>query len=100
MPCRDLARVCLRIQAAPLAANGREQLYSCRAGDFAKFCDRLATEPHLLTARDNEGCSPLHWFALRNHREAVVKLLTLGAPVDAQADNLQTPMMWAAVKVK
>jgi hypothetical protein len=43
---------------------------------------------------DEGGCTPLHWFALRNHTEAVMRLLDLGAAVDAPADNLQTPLMW------
>jgi hypothetical protein len=73
-------------------------LFSCRAGDFSKFRERLAEAPQLARACDAEGNTPLHWFALRNHREAVEVLLSLGAIVDAQSNTLQTPLMWATVR--
>jgi ankyrin repeat protein len=118
---------------APVATDNAFALYSCRVGDFKKFYEQLRANPLLISARDAEGHSALHWFALNNNKEAVKKLLSLGAEVsvvacarvqgrvsprvcngcactctcmcvardpqvDARAANLQTPLMWAAIR--
>ncbi|KAF4719610.1 hypothetical protein FOZ63_013457, partial [Perkinsus olseni] len=61
-------------------------------------------DPHMiLTARDDEGHSLLHWAALVddfNFIEAFCNLPdfdTLVGP-DPKASNLQTPLMWAIIK--
>ncbi len=69
---------------APLVAKDQSLAQSqayCRNGNWGKFYELLRGNPLLLSARDAEGHTPLHWFALNNHREAVKKLLSIGAEV-------------------
>jgi hypothetical protein len=100
----SLPRVCVgdctEVSTLWFSVLWQDELYSCRAGDLAKFCDRLKQDPQLHLAKDSLGNTALHWFAFRNHREGVLKTLSLGALIDAQALNLQTPLMWATVKVQ
>ena len=57
---------------------------SCRVGDFQTFKDKLRSDPSLISARDPEGHTALHWFTLANNKDAVRRLLSLGAEVRCQ----------------
>ncbi|GAB4268687.1 MAG: hypothetical protein Kow0092_22520 [Deferrisomatales bacterium] len=48
-------------------------------------------DPNLRAA----GATPLHWAALRGHREAAALLLDRGAAVDAPDEDGYTPLFWA-----
>ena len=76
---QPVAVAALRDQSVAMA------LASARSGNWSKFYDALRQNPVLISARDPEGHTPMHWFALNNHKEAVKKLLSIGADVCALA---------------
>jgi ankyrin repeat protein len=52
-----------------------------RAGNSEPFFSALRGAPNLIHARDGEGNTPLHWFALRGEMENVQRAIDAGAEV-------------------
>lgn len=69
-----------------------------RQQNFQVCLKLLEAYPQLWLARDNEGHSLLHWGALVGNKEFCTTALSKGLPVDAQAQNKQTPLMWAVLR--
>mmetsp|Transcript_59323 Transcript_59323/g.94176 ORF Transcript_59323/g.94176 Transcript_59323/m.94176 type:complete len:652 (-) Transcript_59323:80-2035(-) len=69
-----------------------------RQQNFAVATKLLENYPHLWVARDEDGHSLLHWASLVGSAEFVEKALENHLEVDALANNLQTPLMWAALR--
>jgi ankyrin repeat protein len=63
----------------------------CRNGKWGKFLFKLMYNDALLSARDAEGHTPMHWFAHYNQLEAVKKLLSIGGEVYMCAAVLNAP---------
>jgi ankyrin repeat protein len=55
----------------------------------------LDTEKVNLDAQDNDGCTPLHLAAKRNHEDAVRWLLLKGANPSIKDKRHRTPLDWA-----
>jgi ankyrin repeat protein len=71
-----------------------------RQQNFTVASKLLEAYPHLWHARDLDGGhSLLHWAALVGNKEFCKDALDREMiPVDAQATNLQTPLMWAVLR--
>eukprot|EP00418_Pyrodinium_bahamense_P082143 CAMPEP_0179051544 /NCGR_PEP_ID=MMETSP0796-20121207/21300_1 /TAXON_ID=73915 /ORGANISM="Pyrodinium bahamense, Strain pbaha01" /LENGTH=586 /DNA_ID=CAMNT_0020748089 /DNA_START=66 /DNA_END=1826 /DNA_ORIENTATION=+ len=69
-----------------------------RQQNFPAALKLLEAYPHFWTARDDEGHSLLHWGALVGSRDFCKAVLANGVEVDAQAENKQTPLMWAVLR--
>eukprot|EP00398_MALV-I-01_sp_L67-1_P000573 gene573-463_t len=72
---------------------------AARSGDFHCVLDLLEqNSEQIISLRDNDGYSILHWAALNGDVSACLQLLTHGAHVNVLAMNHQTPIMWACLK--
>jgi ankyrin repeat protein len=69
-----------------------------RQQNFTVCLKLLEAYPQLWLERDNEGHSLLHWGALVGNKEFCAAGLSKGIPVDAQAGNRQTPLMWSVLR--
>jgi len=52
----------------------------------------LKSNPDLLFGKDGGGDTPLHWAALRRHRDVAELLLANGADVKVTTDDDETPL--------
>lgn len=57
----------------------------------------LVAYPWFWNQRDVDGHSLLHWAALVGAKEFIAEAIKAGSSVDAEANNLQTPLMWASL---
>lgn len=64
------------------AAPALEMISAVKAGDTAEV-NRFLQQPGQLSSRDARGNTPLHWAALANDEQLVVRLLAAGADVRA-----------------
>lgn len=69
-----------------------------RQQNFSVATKLLDAYPRLWKERDDDGHSLLHWAALVGAKDMVILALANGVPVDCQANNLQTPLMWAVLR--
>lgn len=80
---------------------GDDVLEAIRSQDQDKCLSLMDDKENMETLRnwrDDRGCSLLHWVAMCDIKEAVfVCLDKLKIPPDVKAENLQTPLMWAAI---
>jgi len=66
-------------------------------GDLAKVKTLLGENPDLISRKDNEGMTPLHWAA-QNDRQPVAELLLASqTDIDAKDNNGNTPLELAVV---
>jgi len=89
--------------AEPSPAEVREQRIStiftmARQQNFQMLNQILETYPEHWTECDDEGHSLLHWGALVGNKDFVAQALQKGCRVNAQAQNKQTPLMWASLR--
>lgn len=84
-------------QDAPIVRN--DIFIAARSGDFDCVRDLLLQSPRdVISLRDDDGYSLLHWAALVGNVTACARFVKCGADVDASANNQQTPLMWACLK--
>jgi len=69
-----------------------------RQESFEVASKLLKDYPKHWQSRDDDGHSLLHWAALVGNSEFAQTALAQNIPVDAQARNLQTPLMWAVLR--
>lgn len=81
------------------AAQAQVDIFQAiRESDLSIARELLEVYPQHWTARDEAGHSCLHWTALLGNCDFVADALRHCCPVDAIANNKQTPLMWAIVK--
>lgn len=66
------------------------------AGDVEKVKSLLAVDSGLVNAKDKDGETPLHWAAVKNHKDVAVPLLANKADVNARDNDWNTPLRMAA----
>jgi ankyrin repeat protein len=74
-----------------------EQLIAAAgAGDNQEVANLLDENPHLVSQKDRDGATALHWAALNGHRTTAELLIDLGADVNSRdAVYDATPAGWA-----
>lgn len=82
-------------QGAPSEA---EVFLQARQQNFAEVSRLVQLCPQHWRAQDEEGHYLLHWAALVGNTEFAAAAMEHGCPVDCRAKNLQTPLMWAALR--
>ena len=66
-------------------------------GDLAAIDHLLISQPSLVSSRDVQDVTPLHWAAINAHMGVCRLLLDRGADVDPVGGELRaTPLQWAA----
>mmetsp|Transcript_11293 Transcript_11293/g.12942 ORF Transcript_11293/g.12942 Transcript_11293/m.12942 type:complete len:282 (+) Transcript_11293:67-912(+) len=73
-------------------------LFNAQAGDTAEV-EKLVNKKGstVLQEKDEDGLTALHWACDRGHIGTVVKLVSLRAEIDAQDDDLLTPLAYAVI---
>jgi hypothetical protein len=79
---------------------------SARCGEFETLLAKLREDPSrwdlILSVRDNDGHSVLHWAALFDAREFIQASCEKSGRdpdwVDCRSNNGQTPFMWAVIR--
>mmetsp|Transcript_15168 Transcript_15168/g.34563 ORF Transcript_15168/g.34563 Transcript_15168/m.34563 type:complete len:582 (-) Transcript_15168:58-1803(-) len=69
-----------------------------RQQNFDTAAKLLETHPQYWTAVDNDGHTLLHWASLVGNLEFAQLAISKGIAIDAQANNKQTPLMWAILR--
>jgi len=72
---------------APLTDSEKKLFKAAKAGDIAAVQTLLAAEPTLVTARDADACTPLHYAAWKGHADLAALLLDAGADIGAHNTN-------------
>jgi ankyrin repeat protein len=80
-------------QAAPVPGGIHE---AARNGDLSKVQALVKANPDLVSSRDSNGLTPLHWAAGMNHADVVEWLLANRTEINAQSSNGSTPLHLAA----
>jgi ankyrin repeat protein len=76
---------------------------AARTGDVAEVTRLLTSEPRLVFSRDKlDGRTPLHWAAIKGHKDIAELLLANKADVDAKTNGFgtaggDTPLHFAAL---
>ena len=82
-----------------LAHNATCTLQDAAAiGDLARAKTLLQANPALVSSKDSDGSTPLHWAVDKNHKDVVELLLTLQANVNAETHFRSTPLFFAKTK--
>ena len=66
--------------------------------DGSYLAELLLSKRADVSARDNDGSTPLHWAAAMGHRDVVTLLLARGADVNAKDNRSATPLHWAIAR--
>jgi ankyrin repeat protein len=82
----------------PKSPSGLEIHDAAEAGDLVKVKTLLKDNPNLVFSKGKEGGVPLHWAAVKGHKDVAELLLAHGAEVDAKARYGITPLYLAAHK--
>lgn len=69
-----------------------------RQQSFLGVTTQLEKNPQHWTACDEDGHTLLHWASLVGNADFVQLALSKKCPVDAKANNMQTPLMWAVLR--
>jgi len=88
-------------KAAPvedLVPKPKDIFLLARQSNFAVALKLLDAYPQHWTALDDEGHSLLHWGALVGSKDFCQRAIASGVSVDIQAQNQQTPLMWAVLR--
>jgi len=82
-----------------MIANGAEYNIGDAAvlGDLEQVKALLNGHPDLVSSKDTNGMTPLHWAAQRGHKAMVKLLLANKADVNAMAKDGMTPLFEAAM---
>jgi hypothetical protein len=70
---------------------------AAKNGDLATVQILIKSDPNLVSSKDDDGMTPLHWATKNGHKEVVEFLLAHKAEVNAKAGDLSTPLYLAAV---
>jgi len=89
---RSSLRICaMAVLALAVAASAATSFAdpihdAARKGDIKKIKELLQNDPKLISAKDNDGDTPLHEAALHGQLEAAQTLINAGADVNAKND--------------
>lgn len=67
-----------------------------RKGDLEKIKDMLIDNPDLISSKDDDGWTPLHFAVATDHKDIAELLLARKAKVDAKDNNGNTPLLVAS----
>jgi ankyrin repeat protein len=81
---------------AAKAVHSQEIFDAVKTGDLSKVKALVEADPLLLQARDESGCTPLHWACRGDHEEVLTYLVTHKADVNAKDAQGNTPLNCAA----
>lgn len=79
--------------------SANEMFKAVKNGDVAQVKALLASDPALVSARDGDASTPLHWAAWKGHPEIAELLIAAGADVHSHNTNSHwgtTPLHAAA----
>mmetsp|Transcript_45471 Transcript_45471/g.131645 ORF Transcript_45471/g.131645 Transcript_45471/m.131645 type:complete len:608 (+) Transcript_45471:36-1859(+) len=79
-------------------AEAKDIFLLIRQQNFPLALKLLEAYPKHWMATDDEGHSLLHWGALVGSTDFCQTCLAKGVSVDMQAENKQTPLMWAVLR--
>lgn len=69
---------------------------AAKSGDLARIQALLKNNPDLVSSKDDNDETALHWAAMNGHDRVAELLLAKGAEVDATDNEGMTPLHWAA----
>ncbi|MGB8888673.1 MAG: ankyrin repeat domain-containing protein [Candidatus Korobacteraceae bacterium] len=72
-------------------AVGGEIQDAAKKGDLTKVTVLVTINPQLLSNKDSDGRTPLHWAAVKDHKDSVKFLLANNADTDAKDNKGATP---------
>ena len=76
--------------------DSRDLFTAVRSGDLVRVLDLLRRSPRLVSARDQEGATALHYATEGGNRAIVQALLDAGADINARDSRFEaTPAGWA-----
>ena len=85
IPCR--AAVMLVMLAWSSLAFCGEIHVAAQKGKLGKVKALLTGNPDLISSKDRDGMTPLHWAAQEGHKDVAKLLLANGADVNAKDNN-------------
>ena len=77
------------------AKNLSEIHAAARDGNLVKVTALLKGNPDLVSSKDNNGDTPLHWAALNGHKDVAELLLANNGDVNAKDNGHRTPLHYA-----
>eukprot|EP00930_Biecheleria_cincta_P047527 TRINITY_DN32961_c0_g1_i1.p1 TRINITY_DN32961_c0_g1~~TRINITY_DN32961_c0_g1_i1.p1 ORF type:complete len:627 (-),score=124.81 TRINITY_DN32961_c0_g1_i1:92-1972(-) len=83
---------------SPTVPKASDLFLLARQQNFKVLSKLLEAYPQHWDARDDDGHSLMHWAALVGDTPFLQECLQKGVPVDVQASNRQTPLMWAVIR--
>ena len=92
----DVLQLAPEMQRAAEAGDLDEIESLAAAGELASPREREAASEHLKATDGKYGMTALHWAAFKNQADAVEKLLSLNANINARDKWEQTPLMLTA----
>jgi len=73
--------------ATPPTDSEKRLFKAVKAGDLTTVRALIAADPALITARDGDACTPLHYAAWKGHPDVAAFLLDAGADVNAHNEQ-------------
>jgi ankyrin repeat protein len=84
------------LSAATVPALAQDIHAAAEAGDVARVTEILTSRPELVSAKNEEGLTPVHLAARRGHAEVVELLLDRGAGLEETDNRGFTALVYAA----
>jgi ankyrin repeat protein len=86
----------MTLSAASRPAMAQDIHKAAEAGDIARVTEMLASNPELVSAKNEKGLTPMHLAARRGHAEVVRLLLDRGAALEETDNRGFTAVLYAA----
>ncbi len=84
------------IVAVSCFAQGADVHQAARAGDCVRLKELIDASPELVSAKNEDGDTPLHTAALAGSMDAALYLVGRGADIEARNSSNQSPLLYAA----
>lgn len=65
---------------------------AAKAGNLEQVKALLKANPDLISSKDDNGVTPLHWAAIRGHKDVAEYLIVNNADVNAKSNTGLTPL--------
>ncbi len=69
---------------------------AAKGGDLERVKTLISGNPNLVSSKDTDGATPLHWAAFFGHKAVAELLLSHSADINAKTGDGTTPLHWAA----